>query len=162
MYIQSLDIEYNDEFIISDIDDCLIKTSESIRKHKINKRAFYFNNDVYNKNKQAIFLNIELTKWGEEFIELIKNKIITKFILITAAKNRLDLLTKIFPFHRRYIYENMLNEKKIEFLNSFKYRSIYVDDKMKVIKRVTNPLINSINYPKLKIHRQRFKMNRLN
>lgn len=150
MIIKSLNIEFNGEFVITDIDDCIFQTSKSIKKQGINKRLFYFNNEIYEKNKVIVFENAEMTDWGIEFLELIKKGVIINYKLITASKNRIEILSKKLNIDKSYIIESMSNDDKVIYLNKIDVNSLYVDDKLRVINKIKNRLINTVNYPKRK------------
>lgn len=151
MRINSLGIDYSGETIITDIDDCLVFTTKSIKSNNINKKKFWFNNDIYKKNKSKIFLSAELTEWGREFIHLTSNGIIKDFILITSAFDRKELIIEKFKIKNTLlILEGYSSDEKIEFLNTFPRPLIYVDDKLRVINKLKKE-IQSVNYPKTKI-----------
>jgi hypothetical protein len=161
MIINSLNIEYNNELIITDVDDCLMFTSKSIRKHNLRRKSFYMNKVINDKYKHSVYNNAELTEWGREFVDMVSNSIINRYKLITQASNRNDILCNKFNVIASNVIESMSTIDKAEYLNSLNEKIIYVDDKTRVIKQVCNDKIVFVNYPMF-IARpiRRFKHNR--
>lgn len=149
MFIESLEINYNNEYLITDIDDCLIKSKKEIIKQGFVPKEFYFDEHIYNTNKEIVFNSAELTEWGYEFIELIKNKSIENYLLLTSASNRTNILTKIFGISKEHIYEGYSKQDKILLLESINNESIYVDNSSFVKKNIFNDYVNCIVYPKI-------------
>ncbi len=118
MYLKSLEIELAGRKIITDIDDCLFLTTKSINEHKIWIHKFWFDKHTYRKNKSSVFEKADLTEWGKEFVELVKNGF-ENYELITAGRNRLDILVKKlgidgekvrdFALKKRYLYKDLVN-----------------------------------------------------
>lgn len=160
MLIKSLDVEFDGEYIITDIDDCLIYTSKSIRKHCINKRLFYFNSKIYEKNKHSVFSDAEFTEWGIEFLDLVGKGLIKNYKLITKAGNRIEILCDKFNIDKSNILESMSKADKIGFLNSIESKAIYIDDKVSVIEGIDNKLIATVNFPKKQIIYKRKKQHK--
>ena len=156
--IKSLDIEYSRQQVITDIDDCLMLTSNSIKEHGIKMKSFYFNNEIYEANKESVIMNAKLTDWGKEFCELINDKKIPNYLLLTSAKNRIDIIARNFNVEYNCIKENLLNKEKITLLNVIIKPSIYIDDKYKVIKRISNNNVKTIWYPKKAFSRKRLSI----
>ena len=94
--LKSIWVDYEGQKIITDIDDCLIHTSESIINHRIRNSDFWFKPEIYERNKKKVFMGAELTRWGKEFVELVKDGTIKEWELITAAKARREILTTPF------------------------------------------------------------------
>lgn len=153
MHIKSLDLVITELRIISDIDDCLFLTSKAIREKGLNKKSFWFNKDVYEANKDYVFNAAELTDWGREFVDLVKNGF-KDYILITAAGNRLNILASKLGVASENIIEDLSNDEKVDYLNGTEKESIYVDDKLIVIRGIINHNIIPVNYPK-RIHPRR-------
>jgi len=85
MKIESLNIELDGRRIITDIDDCIIKTTESIQKSGLNKREFWFNSNIYNQNKLSVFNNAVFTNWGKELLSIVENGKILDVEFLTSA-----------------------------------------------------------------------------
>lgn len=147
MKINSLNIEYNNELVITDIDDCLMLTTNSIKKHKIRIKSFYKNIAINNKYKESVYMNAELTEWGKEFIKLVSNSVIKNYKLITSAGNRMDIICKKFGVDAYYVHELVSNKDKVIYLNDLNVKAIYIDDKVIVLNKITNSNIKLINYP---------------
>jgi len=159
-FIKSLQIHLPNYLIITDIDDCLIYSSRSIREHGLNKRNFYFDEDLCNEFKYSVFSEAELTEWGVEFFGLIKSGHIVNYKLITAAKNRIEILCEKFNINASNILENYSDSEKVIWLNSLKENSLYVDDKLKVISQVKNKNIECVNFPKKSSYMNNIKRNK--
>lgn len=147
MLIKTLNIEITDELIVSDIDDCLIKSSGYINAIGYTKRQFYGNKAIYNTYKDNVILNANLTDWGYEFINIIQRGLIPidRLMLITAAKNRKESIMNRFNLNEQQIVQGMSDEFKIQHLMSINKKLIYVDN-----KRFSSPkseLIKMIVYP---------------
>src|SRR5574343_557491 len=109
MRISLLNIEYNNELIITDVDDCLIKTTESILAHGLTKKDFWFNKDIYESNYISVFKESELTDWGIEFSDLIKKNQLTNYEIIKSTLNKKHTKQIQYPkkkiiigFYRRF------------------------------------------------------------
>ncbi len=165
MKIESLRIDYKNEFIISDIDDCIFDTTKSIIELGVSRKRFYFDKNFYEQNKHEVFKNAKLTEWGQELIELIDKQIVTKYLLITSASNRLQILCDKLNINKDNVIESMKDSEKLEYLNGVSTQTIYVDDKTKVINNLDNNLIQGINYPKKssvgKFNHRKRKLNRI-
>ena len=147
VYIKSLGIEYMGGVLVSDVDDCLIHTSRSISRLGLDKRTFFYDDLIYERYKRQVFENVELTSWGKEFIRLVEGGLLVDYKLLTAAKNRIDILLRIFPISRDRIIENIPDSRKVKILNNVDRECIYVDDKQSVTRRIDNAYITTINYP---------------
>lgn len=159
IYIESLKIEYNGELIITDVDDCLMKSRSSIIKHGFRPKNFYFNEKVYNENKEKIFKDAELTEWGREFISLTKNRLINNFILLTSAENRNLILEQKFNISNSIIKEGFSKLKKVEFLNSIDDECLYIDNSSFVKSNLKKDNIKCIIYPNIILFNRNFKKN---
>ncbi|MEA1784730.1 hypothetical protein U1E44_01380 [Arenibacter sp. GZD96] len=145
MYIESLNILYQGEFLISDIDDCIIYSSMSIRRHNIKKTYFYFNESIYDEFKRAVFLSAHLTPWGKEFLKLKQSLEFNDYLLLTASGNRMEILCEKLSIPTLdKIKENQTNQMKIDFLNCIDTPCIYVDDKVEVLNQISNNLVKTV------------------
>ena len=133
MKIKSLRINYQGQPIISDIDDCLIKTSKLLRNKRINKRYMFYG---YN---MRIFEQVEITAWGKELKEIIKDYPVT---LWTAGKNRMHILKELFNTDN--IIEGMSDDDKISRLQNINEDVLYVDNKR--LKGIHNNKVKYIIY----------------
>lgn len=140
MEIESLNIRYSGQKIITDVDDCIMLTSKAIIDAGYTKEDFWFGN-VPNDIKKQIFIQSKLTEWGKELLKLP----IGIVELLTEASNRCDILHNKTGINT--IKEGYSTIQKINYLNSISVATIYVDDKLSVIAGINNPLIESINYP---------------
>lgn len=160
MHIKSLEIVINDTKIITDIDDCLFLSSKSIRENGLSKRVFWFDEDTYESNKHQVFENAELTEWGKEFIDMVANGF-SDYTLITAGRNRTDILINKLGVKEENIIQAMSDEEKADYLNCIEKDCIYVDDKMQVIRELNNANVTPINYPKkMQVYTRRVNTNR--
>lgn len=160
MYIESLKLIINDVKIITDVDDCLFLSSKSIREHGLDKRIFWFNDDVYDKNKNDVFEKAELTAWGRDFVSLVSSGF-TNYKLVTAGRDRIDILTSKLGVDGENVMQSMSDMDKIDYLNYIEEDCIYVDDKLKVIKRLTNANVHPVNYPeRMQVYTKRMSNNR--
>jgi len=148
MRINSLNREYCNEIIISDIDDCILKSTNSIRSHSLTNKEFYFNDHTYNEYKERVFMSAELSEWGKELISLIKDGTFKKVILLTAAKERSYILSQRLPMDKIELHENMPDMEKVQFMSKIQDKCIYVDDKMNVLYSILNKNITKIHYPR--------------
>ena len=146
--IESLGIEYSGIKIITDIDDCLMKTTEAISRANIGKAIFWKFKAVYDANKQAVFGDAELTEWGVEFIDMIRSGTLIDYELITSAHDRAEIICSKFGIESSKIKEAMPDRAKVMMLNGLDCPAIYVDDKSQVISMISNPLVLAVNYPK--------------
>ena len=146
MYIKSLKLNVKDVKIISDVDDCLFYTSESIKNHGLKKVDFWFNDDIYNEYKLSVFQNAKLTNWGSEFLELVNGHNLN-YLLLTAGRNRMSILKSKLGVDENNVIEGIGDEDKIYLLNNIKEKCIYVDDKYGLIPQITNTYIKAIHYP---------------
>lgn len=140
MKIKSLNINYSGQYIITDVDDCIMLTSKSIIGAGYTKESFWFGN-VPNDIRNQIFVNAKLTEWGKELLKLPMAVV----ELLTEANNRCGILYDKTGI--KTIKEGYSTIQKINYLNSISVLTIYVDDKLSVIAGINNPLIESINYP---------------
>lgn len=140
MEIESLNIKYSNQKIITDVDDCIMFTSKAIIDAGYTKEIFWFGN-VPNDIRKQIFIQSELTEWGKELLKLPNGNV----ELLTEATNRYDILHDKIGI--KTIIEGYSTIQKIDYLNSISVPTIYVDDKLSVIAGINNPLIESINYP---------------
>lgn len=149
MKIESLNIEYSGEKIITDIDDCIFFTTKSIKAHKLTRRGFWLDPEIYDKNKNSVFEKAELTAWGKELLFLIKNLSLTlsKVEFITAAYDRTEILKEKFLLLNLNIQEGLVDSEKTKYLNTINDPVIYVDDKTTVINNLRNSNIKSVLFP---------------
>ena len=147
MYLKSLNCDIGKRTIITDIDDCLIFTTKSIKRYKLRIREFWCNPLVYKRNKVKVFNNAQKTQWGIEFKKLIDSGF-DNYILLTAAKSRKEIIAKVFNVDPNKIIEACEDDDKINFLKEFKSDFVYVDDKTYVIKALSDKLC--VNYPNKK------------
>lgn len=152
MYIKTLDLQFEGNKIVTDIDDCLIDTTAEIKRLGLKPKTFWFTDHVYEKYKHQIFLNAPLTPWGEEFFQLIRTNEI-EFELLTAARNRLKLLVERFNLPEESILENYLSIEKAEYLNAIQTSCLYVDDDFVTLQLITNSNITKVNYSLLKLYK---------
>src|SRR5574343_53890 len=122
MRISLLNIEYNNELIITDVDDCLIKTTESILAHGLTKKDFWFNKDIYESNYISVFKESELTDWGIEFSDLIKSNQLTNYEIITSASNRNNYLCSKLFIDIKHIKEGYSSLEKKTYIKSIPNR----------------------------------------
>ena len=144
MWLDSLGIEYDGELVVTDVDDCLIATSESIERLGFRKSVFYFSEDVYQANKDNVFNGAVLTDWGKEFVRLVSNGTFKDSILLTAAGDRLSILSN--RFGTNLIMEDMEDFRKVMYLNDIDVKTIYVDDKKRMSKMISNNNVKVIIY----------------
>lgn len=147
MKIKSLDIDILKNTIISDIDDCIFFTSKSLEELNIKKTEFWYLDHIFDKYKDEVFNNAQLTEWGKEFKEMVINGF-EDYILITSSPNRTEILKKKLFIDEKKIIQGISDIDKVYFLNEFTKNAIYIDDKLFVIKQIENKKIQSINYPK--------------
>jgi hypothetical protein len=147
MYIQSLNITYDNQIIISDVDDCILRTSASIRAHGLRLRQYYYNQDIKDEYMASVTAKSILTGWGNELINMVSDGAIRDcdYTLLTAMAGRGNLLTDRLGIDN--IIEGMEDWDKITYLNGVNKPCIYVDDKLTVINGVDNPNVTCINYP---------------
>lgn len=150
MQIQSLNIEYNNQLLITDIDDCLIKSTESIKRLGLDIKRFYLNHEINFKYKEKVFNQAELTEWGKEFKNMIENGKLTNYILLTSASNRKNIIVSIFGIEPDRLIEGMSGLDKVDYLNSIVEPFIYIDDKPLVGIYSDNTKGTFITYPKRK------------
>ncbi|WP_299529065.1 hypothetical protein [Ulvibacterium sp.] len=149
-YLHSIDIEYHGQTLITDIDDCLIHTTQSIKDCDLDKRSFWFDDGIYSLYKDEVMSNAEFTAWGYEFLNHSTKATFNEVILLTAAGDRLAAIKKKFFFNDSKVLDSVkviegcADTKKIEFLNDFTDPCIYVDDKPQVVYGIKNPLVKSI------------------
>ena len=134
MKIKSLKIIYKGEPIISDIDDCLIKTSKLLKAKRISKRYMFYGMNF------DVFKQVELTEWGKDLKELINMEY--PVTLWTSGKNRFYILKDLFGSEN--IIEGMSEQDKINGLKYIDEPIIYVDDKR--LKGIHNNNIKHIQY----------------
>lgn len=144
MYIKSLEIEYQGELLISDIDDCLIYTTKSLKSYGFEKRDFWFDEGIYEENKQKVFENAKLTPWGKEFSEL---KTDINYLLLTAAPNRKEIILNRFNIESCKLTESMSDTEKIYYINNIKEKCFYIDDKQRVLNEIINEKVTTIHFP---------------
>ena len=136
------------QMVITDVDDCLILTTESLKAHGVSKKTFYFDMTVYEQHKHRIFYSATITPWGREFMMMVKARKIRNYMVITAARNRADILHSIFGIDKRFEKEDMSNKDKVLYLNSIREPFIYVDDKNDIINKIDNPcMVQTFLYP---------------
>ncbi len=146
--IRTLGINHAHQVIISDIDDCLIKTSDAIKRAHIKKKSFWMNEDIYNQMSQHVFIDCELTNWGHEINDISRDKDVHIILISAAPIGRFEMIKHLFPLITN-VLEGVKPSEKVEYLNQLTKESIYVDDKINVIKEVRNKLITLVNYPKI-------------
>jgi hypothetical protein len=145
MKIQSLNITYDNQIIISDVDDCILRTSASIRAHGLRLRQYYYNQDIKDEYMASVTAKSILTGWGNELINMVNSGAIKEYTLLTAMAGRGKLLSDRLGINN--IREGVEDWEKIDILNSIDKPCIYVDDKLTVINGVYNPNVTCINYP---------------
>ena len=148
-YIESLGIHYEGQMIITDIDDCVLLTSNSIRELGLDKESFWFNASLYNQYKDLVTMNAIITPWGIELLNLIKNGIVEKFAFITHAKDRSWILCSMFKINPVHILEAISPSQRIEWINAYKDPVIYVDNNDLAINSIINPNAITVMYPLL-------------
>lgn len=146
MLIKSLNIEYYGQKIITDIDNCVIMTSEAIAKHGLNEHKFWYDPETYEKNKFWVFKDARLTDWGKELLELIVSGVVTNYEFLTAARNRLVIISEKLGVDKSRIKQAYSDENKIKYLNQICVECIYVDDISKVINGLTNSNVYPVIY----------------
>lgn len=162
MIIKSLNLKLDNVNVITDIDDCLMLSSKSIRSNNFSTKSFFFDSDIYDEHKKKVFSEAELTDWGKEFISLIESGEVKDYLLITSGRDRIDILCEKFGVDSNRIMENMSNNDKLIYLNQVKEESLYVDDKTLVINEVRNDFVKCINYPvRTGVGVRRMKRNRI-
>ncbi len=153
MFLKPLDIDLNGRLVITDIDDCLIRTTDSILENHLSKRQFWMDQATYQSNKELVFKMAEFTAWGHEFVYALRQGKIKSAVLLTSAKDRLDIIQRELFFDdpsvlsRVEILEGQTSQMKIDYLNQVKDRSIYVDDKTEVLKLITNKRVEVFQFP---------------
>lgn len=156
MKINSLNIEYNNQRLITDIDDCLIKSSKSIKSLGLDRRNFYLNPDIYSKYKEKVFYNAELTEWGKEFKNMIKSGKLTNYLLLTSAGERMYIIINIFDIEPKRLFEGITGSMKVNFLNSLQHNFIYIDDKPLVGITAENTFGTFITYPRREVKKLKY------
>lgn len=146
MDIQSLRVRYEGQLLITDIDDCLIKTTKAIEAKGLKKKNFWLNKEIYERYKKEVLYTSELTSWGLEFFEGIKQGLIKNFKLLTSGRERKDLIISRFNLPSECLMEGYSLENKIKYLNDLTIPAIYVDDKTNINVLVLNEKVKVIHY----------------
>ena len=144
-HIQSLNLDYNGEIVITDIDNCLIDTDGAIREWGLTRYRYWFNEQTYQANKYNVTMSANITNWGREFLDLINNGTIQDYKLFTVGGDRADILEeKLTGINTMLLFEDMQEIAKAAYLNRMSLPTIYVDDRKEVSKLVYNKNVKCI------------------
>ena len=134
--VKSINYSGIDRLIVTDFDNCLIKTNDAVFSAGYNNKDFHFNKDISVAEKMKVYKEAELTEWGKELICLVRQGV--KCMVTTSNLLSCDLIADILGISSNIICTNQTTNYKIDFLNSILIPFIYVDDISIVIKAVKN------------------------